>query len=123
MAVSVAQAGGKVWYSYTADDGKGTVGSLDPSAAEPAARHAALAGRPLLSTGGGVLAVSAAQDAHSSMTHIATYDVSSGTPSLKVDMGLGGAATGPVQVTPDGRDRPGGPSTCARPAGCEPAPF
>ncbi|WP_393098070.1 YncE family protein [Streptomyces sp. LN325] len=34
--VSVAQAGGKVWYSYTADDGEGTVGSLDPSAADPA---------------------------------------------------------------------------------------
>ncbi|MFF2381292.1 hypothetical protein [Streptomyces sp. NPDC058108] len=104
--VSVAQAGGKVWYSYTADDGKGTVGSLDPSAADPAPAPQPVMphwpGAPLLSTGGGVLAVSAAQDAHSSMTHIATYDVSSGTPSLKVDMSLGGAATGPVQVTPDG---------------------
>jgi sugar lactone lactonase YvrE len=104
--VSVAQAGGKVWYSYTADDGKGTVGSLDPSAADPAPTPQPVmphwSAAPLLSTGGGVLAVNAAQDAHSSMTHIATYDVSSGTPSLKVDMGLGGAATGPVQVTPDG---------------------
>lgn len=33
--VSVAQAGGKVWYSYTADDGKGTVGSLDPPPPTP----------------------------------------------------------------------------------------
>ncbi|MEU4112725.1 hypothetical protein [Streptomyces sp. NPDC027717] len=101
--VSVAVAGGKVWYGYKADDGEGTVGSLDPSADElaptpqPAMPHWSAA--PLLSTGGGVLAVQAAQP---SMTRIATYDVSSGTPSLKVDMGLGGAATGPVQVTADG---------------------
>lgn len=101
--VSVAVAGGKVWYGYTADDGKGTVGSVDPSAADPAPTpqpvmpHWSTA--PLLSTGGGVLAV---QDARSSMTHVATYDVSSGTASLKVDMGLGGAATGPVRVTADG---------------------
>ncbi|WP_339130147.1 hypothetical protein WJM95_14595 [Streptomyces sp. f51] len=104
--VSVVQAGGKVWYSYTADDGKGTVGSLDPAAADPAPTPQPVMphwqGTPVLSTGGGVLAVNAAQDAHSSMTHIATYDVYSGTPSLKVDMGLGGAATGPVQVTSDG---------------------
>ncbi|KAB1982277.1 YncE family protein [Streptomyces triticiradicis] len=101
--VSVAVAGGKVWYGYTADDGKGTVGSLDPSAAEPAPTPQPVmphwSAAPLLSTGGGVLAV---QDARSSMAHVATYDVSSGTPALKVDMGVSGAATGPVQVTPDG---------------------
>ncbi|MCX4575276.1 hypothetical protein OHB41_19210 [Streptomyces sp. NBC_01571] len=101
--VSVAVAGGKVWYGYTADDGKGTVGSVDPSAADPAPTPQPVmphwSAAPLLSTGGGVLAV---QDAQSSMTHVATYEVSSGTASLKVDMGLGGAATGPVQVTADG---------------------
>ncbi|WP_327122092.1 hypothetical protein OG206_32185 [Streptomyces sp. NBC_01341] len=101
--VSVAVAGGKVWYSYTADDGKGTVGSVDPSAADPAPTPQPViphwSAAPLLSTGGGVLAV---QDAQSSVTHVATYDVSSGTAALKVDMGLGGAATGPVQVTTDG---------------------
>ncbi|MET8856231.1 hypothetical protein [Streptomyces sp. NPDC004579] len=104
--VSVALAGGKLWYGYTADDGKGTVGSVDPSAADLAPTEQPVMphwpGAPLLSTGGGVLAVTAAQDVHSSMTHIATYDVSSGTPSLKVDMGLGGATTGPVKVTSDG---------------------
>ncbi|PKT68853.1 hypothetical protein CW362_32710 [Streptomyces populi] len=101
--VSVATAGGKLWYGYTADDGKGTVGSMDPSAADPAPTPQPVmphwSAAPLLSTGGGVLAV---QDARSSMTHVATYDVSSGTPSPKVDMGVSGAASGPVQVTADG---------------------
>ncbi|TGN79495.1 hypothetical protein E5083_07675 [Streptomyces bauhiniae] len=99
--VSVAVAGGKVWYSYTDADGKGTVGSLDPAdpapTAQPAMPHWSAA--PLLSTGGGVLAV---QGAQSYMTLVATYDVSSGTPSPKADMGLGGNATGPVKVTADG---------------------
>ncbi|MEU6817932.1 hypothetical protein [Streptomyces sp. NPDC046860] len=101
--VSVAVAGGKVWYGYTTDDGKGTVGSVDPSADDPAPTPQPVMPRtsaaPLLSTGGGVLAV---QEDLPSMIRIATYDVSSGEPSLKVDMGLGGGATGPVQVTADG---------------------
>ncbi|MFF7381657.1 hypothetical protein [Streptomyces griseoluteus] len=99
--VSLAVAGGKVWYSYTDADGKGTVGSLDPAAPvptqQPAMPHWSAA--PLLSTGGGVLAVQGAQPY---TTLVATYDVSSGTPSPKADMGLGGAATGPVKVTADG---------------------
>ncbi|MFJ5018624.1 hypothetical protein [Streptomyces griseoluteus] len=99
--VSVAMAGGKVWYSYTDADGKGTVGSLDPAAPAPTPQpgmpHWSAA--PLLSTGGGVLAVQGAQPY---TTLVATYDVSSGTPAPKADMGLGGTATGPVKVTADG---------------------
>ncbi|NEB93973.1 hypothetical protein [Streptomyces bauhiniae] len=99
--VSVAVAGGKVWYSYTDADGKGTVGALDPdgltATPQPAMPHWTTA--PLLSTGGGVLAVQGAQPY---TTLVATYDVSSGTPSPKADMGLGGTATGPVKVTADG---------------------
>ncbi|MEU9924296.1 hypothetical protein AB0H51_23900 [Streptomyces griseoluteus] len=99
--VSVAVAGGKVWYSYTDTDGKGTVGSLDPAdpapTPQPGMPHWSAA--PLLSTGGGVLAVQGAQPY---TTLVATYDVSSGTPSPKADMGLGGTATGPVEVTADG---------------------
>ncbi|MGA5729133.1 hypothetical protein ACPCI1_10845 [Streptomyces seoulensis] len=99
--VSLAVAGGKVWYSYTDADGKGTVGALDPdgltATPQPAMPH--WPATPLLSTGGGVLAVDGGQ---SSMTRVATYDVSSGTPSPKADMGFGGTPTGPVKVTADG---------------------
>ncbi|MFJ8728696.1 hypothetical protein [Streptomyces bauhiniae] len=109
--VSVAMAGGKVWYSYTDAEGNGTVGSLDPAAPAPTPQPGMphWPATPLLSTGGGVLAV---QGGQSSMTRIATYDVSSGTPSPKADMGLGGTATGPVQVTADGTKLlvPGSPS-------------
>lgn len=110
--VSVAVAGGRVWYGYTAD-GKGAIGSVDPSAADPAATpqpsmsHWSVA--PLLATGGGVLA---AEEPQQSLSHVATFDVSSGTASsgtassgpasVKADtLVYGGTATG-LQVTGDG---------------------
>ncbi|WP_330458924.1 hypothetical protein OIB37_19740 [Streptomyces sp. NBC_00820] len=100
--VSVAVAGGKVWYGYSAD-GKGAIGAVDPSADEPAAtpqpQMSNWAAAPQLATGGGVLA---AEESHSSMTHLATYDVSSGTASPKADTNLGGDVTGGVQVSRDG---------------------
>ncbi|MGW2644145.1 hypothetical protein ACWC2T_04325 [Streptomyces sp. NPDC001393] len=101
---SVAVAGGRVWYGYTAD-GKGAIGSLDPSAADPAATpqpsmsHWSVA--PLLATGGGVLA---AEEPQQSLSHVATFDVSSGTASVKADTLVhGGTATG-FQVTGDGTE-------------------
>lgn len=99
--VSLAVAGGKVWYSYTDADGKGTVGSVDPAGltATPQPGMPHWSTTPLLSTGGGVLAVQGGQPY---LTLLAIYDVSSGAPSPKADTGLGGTATGPVKVTPDG---------------------
>jgi hypothetical protein len=100
--VSVAVAGGRVWYGYTAD-GKGGIGSVDPSAAAPAATpqpatsHWSVA--PLLTTGGDVLA---AEEPQQNLSHVATFDVSSGTPSVEADTLVhGGTATG-LQVTGDG---------------------
>ncbi|MET7286641.1 hypothetical protein [Streptomyces sp. NPDC005573] len=101
--VSVAVAAGQVWYGYSAD-GKGAIGSVDPSAGDPAATprpdmshwsHA-----PRFTTAGGVLA---ADENLSSMVHVATYDLSSGTPVPMTDMALGGGATGPLRLTADGR--------------------
>ncbi|MFG3358799.1 RHS repeat domain-containing protein [Streptomyces griseofuscus] len=99
---SVAVAGGKVWYGYKAD-GSGGIGSVDPSATDPAATpqpsmsHWSTA--PLLATGGGVLA---AEEPQQSLSHVATFDVSSGTASAKADTLVhGGTATG-FQVTGDG---------------------
>ncbi|MGW0208921.1 hypothetical protein ACWDZ8_24990 [Streptomyces sp. NPDC003233] len=101
---SVAVAGGRVWYGYAAD-GKGAIGSVDPSAADPAATpqpsmsHWSVA--PLLATGGGVLA---AEEPQQSLSHVATFDVSSGTASVKADTLVhGGTATG-FQVTGDGTE-------------------
>ncbi|MGW3262815.1 YncE family protein [Streptomyces sp. NPDC001056] len=101
---SVAVAGGRVWYGYTAGGG-GAIGSVDPSAADPAATpqpsmsHWSVA--PLLATGGGVLA---AEEPQQSLSHVATFDVSSGTASAKADTLVhGGTATG-FQVTGDGTE-------------------
>ncbi len=108
--VSVATAADKVWYGYTdtdtntdATEGAGAIGSMDPEAAAPAATpepsmsHWSVA--PLLATGGGVLA---AEEPRQSLSHVATYDVSSGTPTAKADTLVhGGTATG-LQVTADG---------------------
>ncbi|MFF4040949.1 hypothetical protein [Streptomyces sp. NPDC001816] len=101
--VSVAAAGGKVWYGYTSD-GKGaigSVGSVDPSGSaatpEPSMSHWSVA--PLLATGGGVLA---AEEPQQNLSHVATFDVSSGTPTAKADtLVYGGTASG-LQVTGDG---------------------
>ncbi|MGW7822759.1 YncE family protein [Streptomyces puniciscabiei] len=102
--LSVAVAGGRVWYGYTADS-KGAVGSLDPSAADPVATpqpsmsHWSVA--PLLATGGGVLA---AEEPQQNLSHVATFDVSSGTPSVKADtLVYGGTVTG-FHVTGDGAE-------------------
>lgn len=102
--VSVAVAGGQVWYGYTdTADGKGAIGSVDISAGNPAATpqpslsHWAVA--PLLAAGGGVLA---AEEPEGGLSHVATFDVSSGTASAKADTVVyGGTATG-FQVTGDG---------------------
>lgn len=78
---SVAVAGGRVWYGYTVE-GQGAIGSVDPSAADPAATpqpsmsHWITA--PELATGGGVLA---AEEPRQNSSHVATFDVSSGTAS------------------------------------------
>ncbi|MEU6094446.1 hypothetical protein [Streptomyces sp. NPDC047079] len=99
---SVAVAGGRVWYGYTAD-GMGAIGSVDPSAADPAATpqpamsHWSAA--PLLTTGGGVLAAAEPQQ---SLSHVATFDVSSGTASAKADTLVGGGTATGFQVTGDG---------------------
>jgi hypothetical protein len=102
--VSVAVAGGRVWYGYTAD-GKGAIGSVDPSVDAPAATpqpsmsHWSVA--PLLATGGGVLA---AEEPQQNLSHVATFDVSSQTASVKADtLVAGGTATG-LQVTGDGAE-------------------
>ncbi|QNP71290.1 hypothetical protein IAG44_18850 [Streptomyces roseirectus] len=100
--VSVAVEAGRVWYGYTAD-GRGGIGSIDPAAPapeatpQPAMSHWSTA--PLLATGGGVLA---AEEPSGSLSHVATFDVSSGTPAAKADtLVYGGTATG-LDVTADG---------------------
>ncbi|WP_333777731.1 hypothetical protein [Streptomyces sp. IBSBF 3136] len=100
--VSVAVAGGRVWYGCTAGDGGG-IGSVDPATADPAATpqpsmsHWSAA--PLLAAGGGVLA---AEEPTQNLSHVATFDVSDGTASAKADtLVRGGTATG-LQVTGDG---------------------
>jgi len=101
--VSVAVAGGRVWYGHTAD-GKGAIGSVDPSAADPVATPqpsmSQWTAAPLLATGGGVLA---AEEPQGSLSHVATFDVSSGTASIEADTAVyGGTATG-LEVTGDGK--------------------
>ncbi|MFD4878452.1 YncE family protein [Streptomyces sp. NPDC058420] len=102
--VSVAVAGGKLWYGYTAD-GRGGIGSVDPAAAVPVATPqpgmASWSAAPLLATGGGVLA---AEEPQQSLSHVATFDVSSGTATVKANSDVyGGTATG-FQVTGDGTE-------------------
>ncbi|MFF3378501.1 hypothetical protein ACFYXF_36795 [Streptomyces sp. NPDC002680] len=103
--VSVAVAGGKVWYGYTdaAADGRGAIGSVDPAAAEPAATPQptmdSWSVAPVLAAGGEVLAAEVPMD---NLSHVATFDVSSGTATTKANLGIhGGTATG-LQVTADG---------------------
>ncbi|MEU6221638.1 hypothetical protein ABZ845_29680 [Streptomyces sp. NPDC047022] len=100
--VSVAVAGGKVWYAYT-DSGKGAIGSVDPAASEPAATPqpsmSSWRGAPLLATGGGVLV---AQEPGQSISRVATFDVSSGTASPKADMGVYVGTASGLQVAGDG---------------------
>ncbi|MFJ5305378.1 YncE family protein [Streptomyces sp. NPDC088350] len=102
--VSVAAAGGKVWYGYTADGGGG-IGAVDPAAADPAPTPqpgmASWAVAPVLAAGGGVLA---AEEPQQDLSHVATFDVSSGTATAKADTDVyGGTATG-FQVTSDGTE-------------------
>ncbi|WP_089100284.1 hypothetical protein [Streptomyces hyaluromycini] len=97
--VSVAVAGGKVWYGYETADGKGAIGSLDASGtvSTPSLSHWSVP--PLLAAGGGVLA---AEEPLQSLSHVATFDVTSGTATAKADTDVyGGTATG-LQVTGDG---------------------
>lgn len=100
--VSVAVAGGRVWYGYSAA-GKGGIGSVDPSAPAPAATPQPALSQwttaPLLATGGGVLA---AEEAQGNLSHVATFGVASGTASPQADtLVYGGTATG-LAVTGDG---------------------
>ncbi|MGW1617891.1 hypothetical protein [Streptomyces sp. NPDC002172] len=97
--VSVAVAGGKVWYGYETADGKGAIGSVDASGtvSTPSLSHWSVP--PVLAAGGGVLA---AEEPLQSLSHVATFDVSSGTATAKADTDVaGGTATG-LQVTADG---------------------
>ncbi|MFK0152474.1 hypothetical protein ACIQVK_10395 [Streptomyces sp. NPDC090493] len=97
--VSVAVAGGKVWYGYETADGKGAIGSVDASGtvSTPSLSHWSVP--PQLAAGGGVLA---AEEPLQSLSHVATFDVSSGTATAKADTDVfGGTATG-LQVTGDG---------------------
>ncbi|WP_405818917.1 hypothetical protein OG241_27745 [Streptomyces sp. NBC_01390] len=105
--VSAAVAGGRVWYGYTvtdaAGDARGAIGSVDPTATPPTATTESAMGSwgvaPILAAGGGVLA---AEEPQQSLSHVATYDVSSGTATTKADTSVyGGKATG-LQVTTDG---------------------
>lgn len=103
--VSVAVAGGKVWYGYTdpTADGRGAIGSVDPTATVPAATPqptmASWSLAPVLAAGGGVLA---AEEPMQNLSHVATFDVSSGTATTKANTLVhGGTATG-FEVTGDG---------------------
>jgi sugar lactone lactonase YvrE len=101
--VSVTVAGGKLWYGYT-DGDAGGIGAVDLSAAAPAAApqpglsHWAVA--PLLASAHGILA---AEEPAGNLSHVATFDLSSGTASAEADTHVagGGTATG-LQVSPDG---------------------
>jgi hypothetical protein len=100
--VSVAVAGSKVWYGYTAGSAGG-IGYLDRAAADPSATpqpgmsHWLVA--PLLAAGADVLV---AEEPQQSLSHVATFGSSSGTASVRADTNVyGGTATG-LQVTADG---------------------
>jgi YVTN family beta-propeller protein len=100
--VSVAVAGGMVWYGYTAGDAGG-IGRLDPAAADPAATpqpgmsHWSTA--PLLAAGGRMLA---AEEPDQNLSHIATFGLSSGDTSVKADTSVYGGTAAGLQVTADG---------------------
>lgn len=102
--VSVAVAGGKLWYGYEDQAaGKGAMGSVDLTAPAPEPTPepsmASWSKPPLLATGGGVLA---AEEPMGNLSHVATFDVSSGTATTKANLGVhGGTATG-LEVTGDG---------------------
>ncbi|MFD4561267.1 hypothetical protein ACFWP5_44315 [Streptomyces sp. NPDC058469] len=101
--VSVAVAGGKVWYGGTVD-GRGAVGSVDPAAAEPVATPQSVMANwpsaPQLATGGGVLA---AEETGPGTTDVATFDVSSGAATALTHMGVSGGPTTGFRVTGDGK--------------------
>ncbi|WP_405973072.1 hypothetical protein OG496_29715 [Streptomyces sp. NBC_00988] len=101
--VSVAVAGGKVWYGGTVD-GRGAVGSVDPAAAEPVATPQSVLANwpdaPQLATGGGVLA---AEELSTNTTDVATFDVSSGTATAMTHLGVSGGSSTGFQVTGDGK--------------------
>ncbi|MDV9174116.1 hypothetical protein R6V09_28915 [Streptomyces sp. W16] len=101
--VSVAVAGGKVWYGYVTG-GKGAVGSVDPAAATPVATPQSVLSNwsfaPQLATGGGVLA---AEETSPGNTDVATFDVSSGTANAMTHIGVSGGPSTGFQVTGDGK--------------------
>jgi sugar lactone lactonase YvrE len=101
--VSVAVAGGRVWYGDMVGD-RGAVGSIDPTAADPVATSQSVLANwpaaPQLATGGGVLA---AEELSTNTTDVATFDVSSGTATAMTHLGVSGGSSTGFQVTGDGK--------------------
>jgi hypothetical protein len=102
--VSVASAGGKVWFGYGAA-GSGDLGSLDLSGEEPVVAldqdttHLWYYA-PILDAAPGAGALVAGETGGSKL---AVYDVSSGTASRTAAVDTGGSNMGDLAVTPDGQ--------------------
>ncbi|WP_201452594.1 Ig-like domain repeat protein [Streptomyces sp. HM190] len=102
--VSLAVAGGKVWFGYGAA-GSGDLGSLDLSGEEPVVAldqdttHLWYYA-PVLDAAPGAGALVAGE---SSGNKLAVYDVSSGTASRTAAVDTGGSNMGDLAVTPDGQ--------------------
>ncbi|MFJ7042046.1 Ig-like domain repeat protein [Streptomyces sp. NPDC101112] len=102
--VSVALAGGKVWFGYGAA-GSGDLGSLDLSGEEPVVTldqdttHLWYYA-PILDAAPGAGALVAGETEGSKL---AVYDVSSGTASRTAAVDTGGSNMGDLAVTPDGQ--------------------
>ncbi|MGI5427179.1 YncE family protein [Streptomyces sp. CA-179760] len=108
----VALAGGKLWFSY-GSSGDGNIGSLDPSATDPAVTLGQDPDRtfysaPILDASAGAPDTLVAGSPGQSPVELAVYDVSSGTASRTAyafDPGdTGSANLQDLAVTPDGQD-------------------
>ncbi|MET7441456.1 Ig-like domain repeat protein [Streptomyces sp. NPDC005496] len=103
--LSVALAGGRLWFGY-GGPGEGNIGSVDLSGQQPVVTLAQ-EGRvwylaPMLDAAPGSSTVVAAAIGGSPVS-LASYDVSSGTPTRTVFTNGTGGNLGDLQVTPDGR--------------------
>ncbi|MFG1805144.1 YncE family protein [Streptomyces sp. NPDC049040] len=100
--VSVATAGTRVWYGYTAGASQGGIGSVDLSAPVPAAEPQPGMGSwdraPLLTAKGQVLA---AETPSGNTVHAATFRLTSSGATPQADFGLN-AGAGEFALTPDG---------------------
>ncbi|MGX1560561.1 YncE family protein [Streptomyces sp. NPDC055506] len=108
----VALAGGKLWFSY-GSSGDGNIGSLDPSATDPAVTldqdtHRTFYEAPILDAAAGAPGTLVAGAPDQSPVELAVYDVSSGAASRTAyafDPGsTGGGNLQDLAVTPDGQD-------------------